>query len=121
MGSMLSEKNIFEAFFFHYKSMGAKEPRGVANLDPRGLIGRIYVGDYLTLLHTKYLNSGPCCFREEDFLSFSNCKSMGGICCHGNKSFNLICPKTLCIFSPYLIMLHMKFNHDWPTGFKDIL
>ena len=31
--------------FSHYKSMGAKDPRGVANLDPRGLIGMIYVGD----------------------------------------------------------------------------
>ena len=26
------------------KSMGANDPRGVANLDPRGMIGRIYVG-----------------------------------------------------------------------------
>ena len=30
---------------------------GVANLDPRGMVGRIYVGDHLTLLHTKYLSS----------------------------------------------------------------
>ena len=28
-------------------------PRGVANLDPRGMIGRIYVEYHLTLLHTK--------------------------------------------------------------------
>ena len=32
--------------FSHYKSMGANDPRGVASLDPRGLIGRIYVGDH---------------------------------------------------------------------------
>ena len=32
--------------YSHYKSMGANYPRGVANLDPRGLIGRIYVGDH---------------------------------------------------------------------------
>ena len=50
-------------------SMRANEPRGVANLDPRGMVGRIYVGDYLTLLLTKYLSSGPHGFRE-DFLSF---------------------------------------------------
>ena len=31
--------------------MGANDPRGVANLDPRGMVGRIYVGDLLTLLH----------------------------------------------------------------------
>ena len=57
--------------------MGAKGPRGVANLDPRGMNDRIYVGDHLTLLHAKYLSSGPSSFREEDFLRFSHCKSMG--------------------------------------------
>ena len=29
------------------------DPRGVANLDPRGMIGRIYVEYHLTLPHTK--------------------------------------------------------------------
>ena len=43
------------------------DPRGVANLDPRGMIGRIYVEYHLTLLHTKYTSFRPCCFREEDF------------------------------------------------------
>ena len=28
------------------------DPQGVANLDPRGIIGRIYVEYHLTLLHT---------------------------------------------------------------------
>ena len=46
-------------------SMRANEPRGVANLDPRGMVGRIYVGGHLTLLHTKYLSSGPHGFGEE--------------------------------------------------------
>ena len=32
--------------FFHYKSMGANDPRDVASLGLRGLIGRIYVGDH---------------------------------------------------------------------------
>ena len=51
--------------------MGDNEHRGVANLDPKGMIGRIYVGDHLMLLHTKYLSSGPYGLRE-DFLSFSH-------------------------------------------------
>ena len=52
-------------------SMRANEPRGVANLDPRGMVGRIYLGGHLTLLHTKYLSSGPHGFGEEVvFLSF---------------------------------------------------
>ena len=68
VGLMVSEKNIFKVFLlllFHYKSMEANEPRGVANLDPRDMVGRIDVGDHLTLLHTKYLSSGPYGFRED--------------------------------------------------------
>ena len=38
---MVSEKKIFS----HYKLMEANDPRGVASLDPWGLIGRIYVGN----------------------------------------------------------------------------
>ena len=64
---MVLEKKIFEAFPF--MSMGANKPWGVANLDPWGMAGRIYVGDHLSLLHTKYLSHGPYSFRE-DFLSF---------------------------------------------------
>ena len=47
--------------------MGDNDPRGVASLDPRGLMGRIYVGDHQTLLYTKYISSGPHGFRQEDF------------------------------------------------------
>ena len=50
--------------------MGADDARGVASLDPRDLIGRIYVVDHYTLLHTKYISSGPHDFREEDFFKF---------------------------------------------------
>ena len=46
------------------------DPRGVANLDPRGIIGRIYVEYHLTLLHTTYTSFRPCGFREEFFLMF---------------------------------------------------
>ena len=37
-------------------------PGGVANLDPRDMIGRIYVEYNLTLLHTKYASLRPCGF-----------------------------------------------------------
>ena len=57
--------------------MGANDPLGMASWDPRGLIGRIYVVDRHTLLHTKYISSWPHGFREEDFVSFSHYKSMG--------------------------------------------
>ena len=42
---MVSE-NIFFLSFSLNKSMGAYNPRGVASLDPRDLIGKIYVGDH---------------------------------------------------------------------------
>ena len=61
------EENVLQYFFFHYKSMGANESCGVANLDPRGMVGRIYVGDHKTLLHIKSVSSVPHGFREEDF------------------------------------------------------
>ena len=58
--------------------MGANDPWGMANLDPRGMVGRIYVGDHQTLLHTEYLSCGPHSFREKDsFNFFFHYKSMG--------------------------------------------
>ena len=72
---MVSEKKIFLRFSY-CKSMGANNPRGVAILDPRGMIGRIYVEYHLTLLHTKYTSFRPCGFREENMLMFSHYKPM---------------------------------------------
>ena len=67
LGLVVSEKKIFFLCFSHCKSMGANDPRGGAIFDPRGMIGRIYIEDHHTLLHTKYESSGPCGFGEEDF------------------------------------------------------
>ena len=36
-------------------------------MDPRSTVGRIYIEDHYTLLHTKYERSGTCGFGEEDF------------------------------------------------------
>ena len=60
----------FFLVFSHYKSMGDNEPHGVANLYPRGMVDRIYVGDHLTLLYTKYLSSGPYVSEKKIFLEF---------------------------------------------------
>ena len=51
---------------------------------------------------------------------FPHYKSMGAFCCYGNQSFHPICPKTLCSFSPTPVVLHIKFDQGWPTGFRDI-
>ena len=39
---------------------------GVACMDPRSTVGRIYKEEYYTLLHTSYESSGPCGFGKED-------------------------------------------------------
>ena len=66
---MVSEKKIFYGFpiISLWELMG---PRAWANLDPRDLIGRIYVVDNYTLLHTKYISSGPHGYREFFFKVF---------------------------------------------------
>ena len=69
LGLVVLGKKIFLCFS-HCKSMGANDPRGGAIFDPRGMIGRIYIEDHYTLLHTKYESFGPCGFGEEDFFMF---------------------------------------------------
>ena len=58
---MVSEKKS------HYKSLGAIIHWGVASLDPRGLVGRKYVGNHLTVIYTKYISCGLHGFRVKNF------------------------------------------------------
>ena len=51
-------------------TMGDDDHRGVAKLDHRGMIGRIYVEYNLTWLHINYTSFRPCGFSEEDFKCF---------------------------------------------------
>ena len=51
-------------------TMRDDDPRGVANLDPRGMIGRIYVEYHLTLLHTKYIVLGLVVLEKKFFKCF---------------------------------------------------
>ena len=44
LGLVVSDKRIFSCFSY-YKTMATVSP-GVAYLDPRGMVGRIYKGDY---------------------------------------------------------------------------
>ena len=60
--------------FFHFKSMGAIDPRAWPVGSLWGLVVRIYVEDYQPLLHTKYISCGPHGFRK-DSLSYSHNKS----------------------------------------------
>ena len=97
--------------------MGANEPWDMANLDPSGMIGRIYIGDYLTLLHTKYLSSGLCGFREEDFRSLSHYKSMGA-----NEGVTNYDPRGMVgrIYEgDHLMLLHTKYLSSVLYGFRE--
>ena len=40
--------------------------------------------------------------------------------CHGNQSCDPVCPKTLCRLSATPVMLHIKCDQVWQTGFRDI-
>ena len=56
--------------YFHYKSMVDYDMPGMACMDPRGTVGRIYEEEHYTLLQTKYESSRPCGFGEENFFMF---------------------------------------------------
>ena len=64
-GLVVSVKKIF--VYLSYctcKYMGANIPWGGAILNPRSIIGRIYVKHHITLLHTKYTSFGSCGFKR---------------------------------------------------------
>ena len=47
--------------------MEANGHRGMASLDHRAMVGRIYVGDHLTLLHTTSVGSGLMVLERKIF------------------------------------------------------
>ena len=47
-----------------------------SNLDPRGLIGRISVGDHSTFLHTKYLSCGLMVSEKKTFLHYKSLETL---------------------------------------------
>ena len=47
--------------------MEAKDSEGLVNLEPRGMVGMIYVGDQQPMLGTKYISCGPYGYGREDF------------------------------------------------------
>ena len=51
----LRKEDVFLCFSYCI-TMEDDYPWGVANFDPRDMNGRIYVGYYLILLHTKYIS-----------------------------------------------------------------
>ena len=112
-----------ETPFSNYRSMGNFLDLKIANSIVSGLIWPKFelVPDFMPVLITcKYKKDRIKKIRKRWRHHFPNCKSMGAFCCHGNQGFDPICPKTLCSLSPTPMMLHIKFDQDWPTGFRDI-
>ena len=86
-----------------YKQWPPPPPQGGACMNPRGTVGRIYKEEHYILLQTKYESSGPCGFGEEDFFIFCHVTRIS------RSNFS----------SPYPWMLHIKFQLDRPSGFRD--
>ena len=79
------------------------------------------VREFMDVLVTcKYKKDGIKKQPRKGGYRFPYYKSMGAFCWHKNQSFDPICPKILCSLSPIPLMLHIKFDQDRPTGFRDI-
>ena len=80
------------------ESMGANDIQGVGNLNPKGMVERIYVEDHLTFVHTKYISCRPHAFfvvpcykfrKPQDIATkYISCGSRGF-----QRSSNPICTK----------------------------
>ena len=99
--------------FSHCKSMGANDPQGGAIFDPRGMVGRIYIEDHYTLLHTKYESFGPCGFGEENFLCFSLDTPQDGARMDPRGTVGRISKED------HYTLLHTKYESFGPCGFGE--
>ena len=79
------------------------------------------VWDFMHVLVTcKYKRIGSKTTEKRWRHHFPHFKSMGNFCCHGNQSCDPISPKTLIRLSATPVMLHIKCDQVWQTGFRDI-
>ena len=109
-----------ETAFSHYKSMGNF-------LDTQGQ-PVVRSGPNFNLCEILRMSSLPASIKRIGSKTtekrwrhhFPHYKSMGAFCCHGNHRLDPICPKTLCSLSSTQVMIHIKFDQFWPTGFRDI-
>ena len=133
-----SEEKIFEYFFKNLPFMLPWQPIKFSDFDKihtnrRGLLKKHF---------SKKKNQNICSETAKIAnFHFSHYKSMEIVSCHSNQSSypivttsspkgndrspesnvpRSICPKTLCSLSPIPMMLHIKFDQDWLTGFRDI-
>ena len=121
--SIKNERASMEAAFSHYVLWNFLDPQG--QLTPKSVVRS---GQNSNLFETLCMSSLPASIKRIGSKTtekrwrhrFPHYKSMGAFCCHGNQSFDPICHKTLCSLSLTPMMLHIKLDQDWPTGFRDI-
>ena len=86
---------------------------------PRGTVGIIYKGEYYSLVHTKYENTGPYGFEEDDFFLFSNCKSKGAIDPQGGAISDPRGMLGRIYVNLHITMLHTKYRSFVCCGFRE--
>ena len=122
--SIKNEQASMETPFSHYKSIGNfLDAQG--QLTPWSVIRSGQNSNTSEILCMSSLPAsikriGSKATEKRSRHHFPHCKSMGAFCCHGHQSFDPICIKTLCILSLPPVMLHIKFDQDWPIGLRDI-
>ena len=80
------------------------------------MIGRIYVGYHLLLLHRKNKSSGPHGLREDFFFIFSYCMAMGD---DDPQDVANLDPGGRIYVEYHLTMLHAKYTSFRPCGFRE--
>ena len=63
--------------------------------------------------HANFQNHSPSCSGEEDVLKIFAIYSHGGHLGHVTLTFYTK------FHSPFLTMLHIKFDFNWPSGFRE--
>ena len=86
LGLVVSEKKIFLCFSHDAPGAG---PVWTSGAWLAGFIKRTTIHCYIQNMKALGL-----VVSEKIFLCFSHCKSMGAICCHGNKSSDQTWPQT---------------------------
>ena len=120
--SIKNERGSMATAFFHISLWEFFRRSRAANSVVSGLIWpkRQLVRDFIHVSFLQVFKGSDKKTTEKRCHHFPHDKSMGAFCCHGNQGFDPICPKTLCSLSPTPFMLHIKFDQDWLTGFRDI-
>ena len=111
---MVSEK-IFKHFYENQPFLPPRQPIKFTDLDKshmkrRGLLNK----HFCKYFFQNILNETE---KIVNFL-FSHYKSMGTISCHSNQSSYPIGIKNTTFRSPLPIVLYVKYEKNWPHGFR---